>query len=75
VIQRRHSILRNYTIVGHTRFILESIRPELQQYLIERNYDGRPYDRDTRAAVYERAKGVKGRAGLRHRARHGPAGL
>ena len=41
------------------RFILESIRPELQQYFIERNHDGRPYDRDTRTAVYERAKGVK----------------
>jgi glutamate synthase domain-containing protein 2 len=59
VIQRRHSILRNYPIVGHMRFILESIRPELQQYFIERNYDGRPYDRDTRAAIYERAKGTK----------------
>jgi glutamate synthase domain-containing protein 2 len=59
VIQRRHSILRNYPILGHMRFILESIRPELQQYFIERNYDGRPYDRDTRTAVYERAKGVK----------------
>lgn len=59
VIQRRHSILRNYPILGHMRFILESIRPELQQYFIERNYDGRPYDRDTRSAIYERAKGVK----------------
>ena len=59
LIQRRHSILRNYPIIGHMRFILESIRPELQQYFIERNYDGRPYDRDTRTAVYERAKGVK----------------
>ena len=39
--------------------MLEAIRPELQQYFIERNYDGRPYDRDTRTAIYERAKGVK----------------
>jgi glutamate synthase domain-containing protein 2 len=59
VVQRRHSILRNYPILGHMRFILESIRPELQQYFIERNTDGRPYDRDTRTAIYERAKGVK----------------
>jgi glutamate synthase domain-containing protein 2 len=57
--QRRHSILRNYPILGHARFALESIRPELQQYFIERNYDGRPYDRDTRTSIYERAKGVK----------------
>src|SRR6201992_226268 len=57
--QRRHSILRNYPIMGHARFMLEAIRPELQQYFIERNYDGRPYDRDTRTAIYERAKGIK----------------
>jgi glutamate synthase domain-containing protein 2 len=59
VVQRRHSILRNYPIVGHARFMLEAIRPELQQYFIERNTDGRPYDRDTRTSIYERAKGVK----------------
>ena len=40
------------------RFLLEEIRPELQQYFIERNYDGRPFDRDTRTLIYERAKGI-----------------
>ena len=59
LLQRRHSILRNYPILGHARFALEAIRPELQQYFIERNYDGRPFDRDTRTSIYERAKGVK----------------
>ena len=59
LIQRRHSILRNYPILGHGRFMLEAIRPELQQYFIERNYDGRPYDRDTRTSIYQRAKGIK----------------
>jgi glutamate synthase domain-containing protein 2 len=59
VAQRRHSILRNYPILGHVRFALEAVRPELQQYFIERNYDGRPFDRDTRTSIYERAKGVK----------------
>jgi glutamate synthase domain-containing protein 2 len=59
LIQRRHSILRNYPILGHARFMFEAIRPELQQYFIERNYDGRPYDRDTRTAIYERAKAIK----------------
>src|ERR1700733_13421926 len=58
--QRRHSILRNYPILGHARFALEAIRPELQQYFIERNYDGRPFDRDTRTSIYERAKGTHG---------------
>ena len=59
VVQRRHSILRNYPVLGHMRFLLESIRPELQQYFIERNWDGRPFDRDTRTSIYERAKDVK----------------
>jgi glutamate synthase domain-containing protein 2 len=60
VLQRRHSILRNYPVAGHLRFLFEAIRPELQQYFIERNYDGRPYDRDTRNVIYERAKGIHG---------------
>ena len=60
VLQRRHSVLRNFPVLGHLRYLLESIRPELQQYFIERNYDGRPYDRDTRTVIYERAKGIHG---------------
>ena len=58
VLQTRHSVLRNYPVLGHMRFALEAIRPEIQQYFIERNYDGRPYDRDTRSLIYERAKGT-----------------
>ncbi|NDK91305.1 FMN-binding glutamate synthase family protein [Gordonia desulfuricans] len=58
LVQRRHSILRNYPVVGHFRFLLEDIRPELQQYFIERNFDGRPFDRDVRSLIYERAKGT-----------------
>ncbi|MFJ7150855.1 FMN-binding glutamate synthase family protein [Streptomyces sp. NPDC100445] len=56
--QRRHSVLRNYPVLGHARFLLEAIRPELQQYFVERNFDGRPFDRDVRTIVYERAKGT-----------------
>ncbi len=59
LVQRKHSILRNYPILGHMRFALEALRPELQQYFIERNFDGRPYDRDTRTSIYQRAKGMK----------------
>ncbi len=57
LVQTRHSILRNYPVLGHVRFLLESIRPELQQYFIERNFDGRPFDRNTRTSIYQRAKG------------------
>ncbi|MFM9370092.1 FMN-binding glutamate synthase family protein [Streptomyces sp. Da 82-17] len=58
LLQRRHTVLRNYPVIGHLRYGLESVRPQLQQYFVERDYDGRPYDRDTRTIVYERAKGV-----------------
>ncbi|WP_077797110.1 FMN-binding glutamate synthase family protein [Streptomyces sp. JHA26] len=58
LVQRRHAVLRNYPVLGHARFLLERIRPELQQYFVERNFDGRPFDRDVRSIVYERAKGT-----------------
>ena len=58
LVQRRHSVLRNYPVIGHLRFAMEGVRPELQQYFVERNFDGRPFDRDVRSIVYERAKGT-----------------
>nr|WP_033289715.1 FMN-binding glutamate synthase family protein [Amycolatopsis jejuensis] len=58
LVQRRHSVLRNYPVLGHARFLLERIRPEMQQYFVERNFDGRPYDRNVRSIVYQRAKGT-----------------
>ena len=58
LVQRQHSVLRNYPVLGHLRFLLEALRPELQQYFIERNFDGRPFDRDVRSLIYERAKGT-----------------
>jgi glutamate synthase domain-containing protein 2 len=58
LVQRKHSVLRNYPVLGHLRFLLEALRPELQQYFIERNFDGRPFDRDVRSLIYERAKGT-----------------
>ncbi len=57
IFQRKHIILRNYPILGHFRFLLESIRPEIQQYFVERFDDGRPFSREQRSIVYQRAKG------------------
>ena len=56
--QSQHSILRNYPIMGHFRFFLEGIRPEMQQYFIELDTEGRPYDRTRRSLIYERAKAL-----------------
>ncbi|WP_144268046.1 FMN-binding glutamate synthase family protein [Demequina sp. NBRC 110055] len=58
LLQRKHSVLHNYPVVGHLRYGLEKIRPEIQQYFIERDWDGKPFDRDTRSIIYERAKGT-----------------
>lgn len=58
VVQTKHAILRNFPVLGHTRFFFEFIRPEIQQYFIERNTDGKPFDRDTRSLIYARAKGA-----------------
>ncbi len=54
--QTKHSVLRNFPIVGHARYILEMIRPEITQYFIESNSDGVPFSREQRSIVYQRAK-------------------
>lgn len=56
-LQRRRTILRNFPVIGHMRYLLESIRPEIQQYFIESNIDPFPIEREMRAIVYQRAKG------------------
>jgi glutamate synthase domain-containing protein 2 len=55
--QRSHSILRNYPILAHIRFLLEKIRPEIRQYFLESEMDGAPFSRKKRSIVYQRAKG------------------
>jgi glutamate synthase domain-containing protein 2 len=56
LIQTRHSILRNYPVLGHFRFLFEAIRPEIRQYLLESDSDAVPFSRQQRAIVYQRAK-------------------
>ena len=58
LVQTRHAILRNYPVIGHLRFLLEFIRPEIRQYFIESDRDAIPFSRQQRALVYQRAKGV-----------------
>ena len=57
LVQSSHSILRNYPVLGHMRFLFEGIRPEIRQYLIESDQDEEPFSRDERSLVYQRAKG------------------
>jgi len=58
LLQKSHSVLRNYPISAHVRFLLEEIRPEMRQYFFESEKDGMPFSRDTRAVIYQRAKMV-----------------
>ncbi len=55
--QSKRSILRNYPIIGHLRFTMEFIRPEIRQYFIESDTDANPFSRAQRSLVYQRAKG------------------
>ena len=55
--QQHHAVLRNYPIIGHLRFMLEYIRPEIRQYFLESETDAAPFSRAQRSLVYARAKG------------------
>ena len=56
MIQKRHSLRRNYPILANIRFILEAVRPEIRQYFLESDSDGTPFNRSKRAIAYQRAK-------------------
>lgn len=58
IFSTRHTVLRNYPVIGHLRYMLESIRPEIQQYFVESDGSGTPYSREIRSLVYQKAKGV-----------------
>ena len=55
-IQSRHNVLRNYPVIGHFRYMFEFVRPEIQQYFVQTNLSGRPYNRELRTLIYERSK-------------------
>ena len=54
--QTRRSILRNYPVIGHMRFMMEFVRPEIRQYFIESDNEATPFSRAQRSLVYQRAK-------------------
>ena len=56
LVQTRHAVRRSYPVIAHIRYLLESIGPEIRQYFIEADNDERPFSREQRAIVYQRAK-------------------
>jgi len=56
LVQREHTLLRNFPVLGHARYLLEAVGPELRQYLVAGNNEERPFTRDQRRWVYASAK-------------------
>ena len=64
VFQKRRAIIRNFPIIGHFRYLLESIGPELRQYIVTDNDEERPFTRDQRRWVYASSKKENNRFGF-----------
>jgi len=58
IVQKQHTIRRNFPLLGRFRYLLESIRPEIMQYFVETDTEGRPLNRILRSLIYRRAKGA-----------------
>lgn len=58
VAQRKHALLRNFPLIGHGRYLLEKVGPELRQYIVTSNREERPFSRDERTWIYASAKGA-----------------
>jgi len=59
MFQEKHAIRRLYPVIGHFRYMLESVRPEIQQYFVESDTNGTPIPREYRSLIYQRAKGAR----------------
>lgn len=56
--QKKSAIRRNFPFLGNFRFLLEQLGPEMRQYFVESDQEGRPFNREQRSAVYRRSKNV-----------------
>ena len=54
--QTKHSLWRNFPVIGRLRWVLEELRPPVRQYFIESDIDGVPINRQLRTVVYRRSK-------------------
>lgn len=58
-VQTAHAVLRNFGIIGQGRYMIESIGPELRQYLFMNDTEERPFNRVQRSEVYRKAKDIE----------------
>lgn len=59
MLQPHHAIKRNFPLLGRMRYVMEAVRPAIQQYFIESDLNGRPFSRRHRSLIYQRAKQEK----------------
>lgn len=58
VFQNKHAVKKNFPVIGHLRYLLEAVRPEIMQYFVETDTEGRPINRLFRSLIYQRSKKV-----------------
>ncbi len=58
MVQKKQTIRRNFPVIGNFRYMLEKVRPEIMQYFVETDTDGRPINRIYRSLIYQRSKNV-----------------
>src|SRR5688500_9993853 len=58
LLQRKQTLRRNFPLLAHFRYALESVGPEIRQYFIETDTEENPFSRVQRAIVYQRSKDV-----------------
>ena len=56
LLQTKHTIVRNFPVFGRLRYLAEDLRPKVQQYFVESDTNGTPFNRQNRSVIYQRAK-------------------
>ena len=64
LIQKKHALMRNYPVIAHARYWLETIGPELRQYIVTSNDEERPFSRDQRSWIYASSKQENNHSGF-----------
>ena len=58
LVQTKHTLWRNFPLLGRLRGVAESIRPFFRSYAVESQTEGRPFNHEQRALVYARAQDI-----------------
>jgi len=56
ILQKKHTIVHNFPIVGHLRYFIESVGPEFRQYIVANNREELPFNRRQRSWIYASSK-------------------